>query len=206
MAVRSLFFFVLSSDLHMMSWRIFHSVLISLGLHAFILFALVNTDDTSPVPSHAPFQVGLEREAVHGFSVRKKATPRIYAAAPVSSAASAVSSSAPPGNSPPSPTGALKVSGQSEYLSQLSKWIEARKVYPLTARRLGQEGQVEIGFTITRDGEIREARLTQVCRYGSLNEAALALARGLGRFKPLPEGMGMLEWKLHLPINYRLQK
>jgi len=188
----------------MMFRRIFLSVFISLGLHAWALVALVKSEDISPIPSHAPFQVGLEKEAVHRASVRKRPITPTREDAPLPTGAGA--SESPASQSSASQSSAPAGTGQSEYLSELAQWIESRKEYPVTARRLGQEGQVEIGFTIGKDGAIREARLTQECRYGSLNEAALVLARGLGRFKPLPEGMGLLEWKLRLPINYRLQK
>jgi protein TonB len=82
--------------------------------------------------------------------------------------------------------------------------IESRKYYPRRARKMHQTGKVEVAFTIGRNGTITDLRVSDPCRYRSLNKAALKTLKKIGRFKPLPDVFGD-RLVLRIPIRYELK-
>jgi periplasmic protein TonB len=55
--------------------------------------------------------------------------------------------------------------------------------YPAKARRLGQEGKVVVGLTISTEGEVAEAKVIQSSGYAALDASALAAIRA-GHCRP----------------------
>jgi TonB family protein len=88
------------------------------------------------------------------------------------------------------------------YLGELRELIDSRKVYPLQARRLGQTGIVEITFTLTADGHIMNARISQASPYQRLNEAALATVNEIRHFRPIPREIGEESMTVKVPMRY----
>ncbi|WP_294964017.1 energy transducer TonB [Sulfurimonas sp.] len=89
------------------------------------------------------------------------------------------------------------------YLSELAVWIKKHLKYPRQARRMNQEGVVEISFIITKQGDIKSVEIGSPCPYKRLNAAAKSLLVKLNRFKPLPENLD--RWELNVPIIYALK-
>ena len=186
--------------------RVLLATLISLLLHTSAFLMLRTPPGPGPDQRRSPFHVGVVSGESHSVPAPKskfsrpaeKQVSEVKPGATLHAEATWIAASRP---------GAELAAGiQNQYLSELTQWIETRKIYPIAARRLGQEGQVEIAFTIQKDGSIRDAQLTQPCAADRLNEAAFALAKGLDHFKPLPNEMRIEQWKLRLPISYRLQR
>lgn len=73
------------------------------------------------------------------------------------------------------------------YLQQVRTRIEEGRRYPLTARKLGQEGRVLVRFVIATDGGLEELELGESCGTRSLDEAALAALRAAAPFPAPPE-------------------
>lgn len=90
------------------------------------------------------------------------------------------------------------------YLGELRELIERKKVYPLQAKRLGQTGIVEITFTLSADGHIMNARVTQSSPYERLNQAALAAVNGVRHFRPIPPEIGEDSMTVKIPMRYSL--
>lgn len=67
-------------------------------------------------------------------------------------------------------------------LKQLHSAIDAKKRYPLHARRLGQTGVVQVGFQLGLNGEIQKLKVEQPSRYSSLNKAAIQAVNSISPF------------------------
>ncbi len=91
------------------------------------------------------------------------------------------------------------------YRLALRNLIEAGKVYPLKARRLHHQGEVLLSFTIAADGTIRDVQLGSSSGSAILDEAALALVRGLSGRLPAPVGLAQRERSFTIPLAYRIK-
>ncbi len=92
-----------------------------------------------------------------------------------------------------------------EYKSALRSAIEANKHYPGQARRLRQEGQVEVEFTLRRNGDIRDVRIVSGSGSDILDHAALEAVRSIDGKLPFPQEIARSEWTFTLPLNYALR-
>lgn len=94
------------------------------------------------------------------------------------------------------------VSALERYKYELRLFLESRKVYPETAKRLRQTGRVMVAFKVNSDGALSDVAIEAPAGSELLNRAALDLVKGAPRFKPLPDQMN--EMKVSLPIEYIL--
>ena len=90
------------------------------------------------------------------------------------------------------------------YLTGIYRAIEECKRYPRSARRMQQEGVVEVAFTILADGAIGEVRISKASGYSLIDKAALEAVNNIGQLDPIPEALEMERWELILPIRYEL--
>ncbi len=72
------------------------------------------------------------------------------------------------------------------YLRGVRQRIEANRLYPLPARRCGQEGRVGVAFTIGHAGNLERVALASPCRHRILNQAALEAVRQAAPFPAPP--------------------
>jgi protein TonB len=93
---------------------------------------------------------------------------------------------------------------ESAYLADVRRAVEAARYYPRRARRLGQQGTVELSFEILADGRIGRAEVQAGSGSRSLDSAALDILDRVGRFAPLPETLGQPSLMVRLPVDYRL--
>lgn len=97
------------------------------------------------------------------------------------------------------------VSALERYKFELRMFLESRKIYPETAKRLRQTGRVVVNFKVSAVGELTDVMLEQASPSEVLNRAAVDLVRSAPKFKPFPEGaISQNEMKLSLPIEYIL--
>jgi protein TonB len=92
------------------------------------------------------------------------------------------------------------------YLRELRNQLEHHKVYPATARRLQQEGEVRIQFTIAGDGRIYDIRLAKSSEFSALDKSALQAVQSIPFFKPIPAILKKDFWNIEIPIQYQLHK
>lgn len=91
------------------------------------------------------------------------------------------------------------------YLAGILARIEGARRYPEVARRMRQQGEVEVGFAIERDGEVRNpARLVEPSRFNALNRAARSSVRSSTPFPPLPDCIGADTLGVTVRIVFRL--
>jgi TonB family protein len=66
-----------------------------------------------------------------------------------------------------------------KYLSIIINELIQHKTYPAESKRRGEEGVVEVAFTLTSDGQIKNIVLQKPSSFERLNQAALASVRSL---------------------------
>ena len=88
--------------------------------------------------------------------------------------------------SPPPPFEAAHRRGGA-YQAQLRSLIEARKEYPLAARKSGREGSCRRRFLLGRDGSLLRVETLSSCGHPFLDAAATRAISSVAAFPPLPE-------------------
>jgi protein TonB len=101
--------------------------------------------------------------------------------------------------------GAAQQAAASNYLAELQAAIARHRFYPREARRRGLEGKVAISFVIQADGRITDVQVARSSGSDSLDEAGIRTLEDLGRFRPIPKGIGRSRWTLRVPISYALR-
>jgi TonB family protein len=96
------------------------------------------------------------------------------------------------------------VSAIERYKYELRLFLESRKIYPESAKRLRQTGKVVVHFKVSNDGRLSEIGLEQPSPSAILNRAAMDLVTGASKFKPMPADTELTELQLSLPIEYIL--
>lgn len=95
---------------------------------------------------------------------------------------------------------------ENEYLSKLRRLIEENKTYPRAAKRLNQMGKVHICFVVSKDGQIRNAKIVKDSSYERLNDAALEILTKIEKFEPIPEKLNKNSWEITVPIIYEITR
>lgn len=126
-----------------------------------------------------------------------------------SSDAAAAASSATDGRSDSGRDGEFaKASGanspEARYLAEIRALLEARKEYPVAARRMGHRGRVVVRFVLERDGRVQKAEIVSGSASEILNRAARGLIDGLRAVKPFPKEVALSEWAVVVPIEYQM--
>jgi len=93
---------------------------------------------------------------------------------------------------------------KSNYLAELAREIERRKVFPREAMEKNQSGTVKIFFTIMKDGTITGIDFKERSLYPLLDIATVRLLSELGRFKPLPKELKQTSLGVALAVEYSL--
>ena len=95
---------------------------------------------------------------------------------------------------------------ENEYLSKLRYLIEKNKIYPNSAKRLNQMGKVHLSFVISKDGQIRNAKIVKDSSFKRLDEAALEILSKINKFEPIPEKLNKNSWEITVPIIYEITR
>jgi protein TonB len=90
------------------------------------------------------------------------------------------------------------------YVAALRSAIERCREYPLMARRQKLEGDVKIACQISREGELKGARIVSSSGISILDNAALRTVRSVGRFPPAPFELQGELFNFVAPIGFRL--
>ena len=91
------------------------------------------------------------------------------------------------------------------YLQYLRETIDARKVYPRTAKRLRQSGTVTVRFTVQGDGTLGNVTVVSSCGFDLLDHAASELLVSIAKVRPIPKELGEETIVISLPIEYALR-
>ena len=138
--------------------------------------------------------------------------------APRSGSGTGVTSDAPSGTGPGSSAGggsrlalAGPGAGRSEipaefgpYLASFRRRIQELVVYPLSARRRGVTGKVEVEVVLEPTGRVRDVAVVASSSHSMLDDAALDAVRSLPPV-PLPENLPRRPLRVRLPIVFDLR-
>ena len=100
------------------------------------------------------------------------------------------------------PTSSVKE--REKYLKLIIAELEKHKNYPLIARRLGIEGTVTVEFAIKKDGSLKYVKIVSSSGSSILDSAAEKLVKAC-HFPPLPANFKEDNFKVKIPIHYKLQ-
>lgn len=95
-------------------------------------------------------------------------------------------------------------SEKERYSYELRLLLESRMVYPPLSRKLKESGEVLVAFEILKDGRIQEVKVKNASRHARLNQAALSLVNELGKYRPLPDSVGVASLQLEMPLRYEV--
>lgn len=90
------------------------------------------------------------------------------------------------------------------YLARFRGRVQEALVYPLTARRRGLTGTVEIEVLIDDTGAVTSTRLIASSSHAVLDDAALRAVRSVARL-PLPDGLPRRPLRVRLPLGFVLE-
>ena len=93
---------------------------------------------------------------------------------------------------------------KNNYLLKLKRLIEKNKKYPKSAKRLKQMGKVYLSFTISKNGDIVNVRISKNSKYKRLNKAALEILSNIKRFEPIPKELKKSTWDITVPVVYKI--
>ncbi|MDM7321917.1 MAG: energy transducer TonB [Gammaproteobacteria bacterium] len=109
--------------------------------------------------------------------------------------------SSPPVPVQPTPNADL----ENAYRARIRAAVDAHKHYPPLARRMGQEGQVKLAFTVDAEGRLLDVTIITSSGSASLDEAALQAVRDAAPFPPFPEGSQRQRWNFSIPLTFSLE-
>lgn len=173
--------------------KIFTAFLISLGLHAAVLFFFGYDFDFSSVERAAGTPGEVEWITVSLIpTINPTAVPQTTAAPQATASA---------GNSGPAGGGAQGEGGErgdSEILQAIRRKIARAKFYPLALKRKGIQGNPVVEFKIRESGSLEYVRLLKSSGSEELDAAALSTIRLAA---PLPFHPDPVETTLHYSLK-----
>lgn len=89
------------------------------------------------------------------------------------------------------------------YIDLVYEKIEENKFYPEMERERGHQGDVYIGFTILKNGDVKNIRIIKRCEYKYLNRAAVEIVKSSVPFPPLLSKID--EMKVLINITFKLE-
>ncbi len=101
--------------------------------------------------------------------------------------------------------GTVATTTEQSYIAHVRWQLEKNKKFPLLAKKQGHFGTVQIKFTVSTNGEIKNSEIAQSTDFDSLNQAALQILKSIKKFDPFPTEIKKSEWTFVLPIEYKLQ-
>ena len=76
-----------------------------------------------------------------------------------------------------------------EWQSQVIRQLDRNKIYPGDAKQRGEQGAVEIMFSVDSNGRVSGVGLARSSGFPALDQAAIATARAASPLPPPPEGL-----------------
>ena len=100
--------------------------------------------------------------------------------------------------------GGKKGGAADDYLERVRRSLERFKRYPDEARKLKQEGTVQVSFVLARDGSVLSAQVTGGSGFVLLDQAALDMFNAASPLPPVPNYVEGETVKIGMPISFSL--
>lgn len=91
-----------------------------------------------------------------------------------------------------------------KYLSDMKRRIEFYWEYPRHAIRRGEQGYINIDFTIAKDGKIKDVKVIQSSNYPALDDAAISAIRLANPFNEFPNHFEIEDLSIKGRFRYTL--
>ena len=91
------------------------------------------------------------------------------------------------------------------YYGIVRSMLDSNKKYPLLSLQRRQEGTPVVEFTIIRNGDVTDVKVTS-SGYRLLDREAQKIVMKSAPFPPIPESLGKDKIDLRVPINFSLQR
>jgi len=91
------------------------------------------------------------------------------------------------------------------YAGQIAQLIQRNLHYPLSAKKLGQQGIVFVNMVIDKDGKILKAEIKKKSPFHAFNVSSLETIQRVGKFPPIPKEVGIEQYDVTVPVRYILE-
>lgn len=152
--------------------------------------------ETPPVPAPAPTKPA---ETARPQEVASLTPPSVAG----SGGKSGTKDSAAVGDGDSTSSGGRPGSSDS-YFALLQAWLEKHKEYPTSAMRRRHEGTAVLNFTVSRSGEVLNARLLDGTGYRSLDREVMRMIQRASPLPPFPRDFEEEKLTLSVPVQFRL--
>lgn len=95
---------------------------------------------------------------------------------------------------------------ENKYFQKIQELIEENKKYPKIAKRLNQSGEIYLNFTINKNGQITNIKITKSSNFRRLNKAAVEIMSEIEKFDPIPDELNKDIWNITVPIVYKINR
>jgi periplasmic protein TonB len=91
------------------------------------------------------------------------------------------------------------------YAGQIAQLIQRNLHYPLSAKKLGQQGIVFVNMIIDKDGKILKVEIKKKSPFHAFNVSSLETIQRVGKFPPIPKEVGIEQYDVTVPVRYILE-
>ena len=105
----------------------------------------------------------------------------------------------------PAPVPVNNGAAEAAYRAKLQRLIAARKQYPRMAEQAEIEGVVTVAFTLSADGTVMGARVSQSSGNEWLDKAALQAVNAVSGALPFPPDIHKARWDFSLKVTFTLE-
>jgi len=117
-----------------------------------------------------------------------------------------------PSSIPPAPVTTAPPRAHTPTVAEVNAWhkgiytqIDRHKAYSATARARGEQGLVQVTFSINRKGRLVASRVAHGSGYAALDQAAMATLKKAQPFPPPPANMPGEEFSFTVPLEFGIR-
>jgi len=92
---------------------------------------------------------------------------------------------------------------EAQYKGKINSLIESNKFYPKRAKKMRQEGDVIVAFTLNRDGSIQDLKVLDATAPSLLKRAALKAIQLSALFPPFPSDFARSTRTFEIKLSYK---
>lgn len=103
-------------------------------------------------------------------------------------------------------SGGSGTDNRGSYLSEIRRRIMESRRYPEIARVKGFEGESQVEFIISREGEVEKVSLIRSSNYECLDKEVMEAVKRASPFPPIPKAFCSSKIKVAVPVIFRLEE
>lgn len=90
------------------------------------------------------------------------------------------------------------------YIIKVQNRLKEKMIYPVFARRMGEEGNAVVNIMIASDGTVLSESLTKSSGFSDLDEEALAMVIRASPLPPIPAALHLEKLERKMPITFQI--